>query len=353
MKRIISVLLIIILVLMITVGCGRVNESDVNSDDAASGQTKSEDGNNGSVAQAEPSAGEDSSTPIESSEEDDDADVSTDTATQHVTAVLQYLYFEDYLETVTDLVEGRFVSSTQEGALIYCIFEAVNDLRGNGLNGTVTVRYKPADCTFADANGEFSTYDAKFIAGTTYLLPLIRATSVYIDGYSYYFSADSLIIPVQDYEQSAELYGTPLRGHIKTQEAMEAFDNGELAGYILETIRDNPRVFGTPYTESTDIAEIVGFSDHVLKVTVGVKIQDGDSGDRTTYKCRIDEVLKGDIGPDLEPWVVFPAGKAEQGGTYIVAVCEVDSPTFLVMSSKNSVFDCSEYDTLKEIINKE
>ena len=268
-------------------------------------------------------------------------------------AQIKYRNFEAHLPYVTDFAEGIFVSSERKGNTNYSTFLIANDFRQNGLSGTVTVQSVAADCAIVDNGTRFSTYDVAYKVGASYLLLLQRYASVYSDEETLSLVTASLIIPAQGYEKAAMLFDTSLRDHIKTQEAMDAFDNGTFAEYILEKINDNPRVIGTPYTKSTDIAETIGFSEHVLKVTVGRKIQDSENGDRTTYKCRIDEVLKGDLEPGAESWIVFPAGKAEKGGTYIVAVCEVDSPAFLVMASKSSVFDCSEYETLKRLINNE
>ena len=268
-------------------------------------------------------------------------------------AQITYRNFEAHLPYVTDFAEGIFVSSERKGNTNYSTFLIANDFRQNGLSGTVTVQSMAADCVIVDNGTRFSTYDVAYKVGASYLLLLQRNASVYSDEETLSLVTASLIIPAQGYEKAAMLFDTSLRDYIKTQEAMDAFDNGTFAEYILEKINDNPRVIGISYTDSTDIAETIGFSEHVLKVTVGRKIQDSENGDRTTYKCRIDEVLKGDLEPGAESWIVFPAGKAEKGGTYIVAVCEVDSPAFLVMASKSSVFDCSEYETLKRLINNE
>ena len=277
--------------------------------------------------------------------------------TETTIARRKYAYFEEYFPYMNDLIEGKFISYKIENGNYYYTFEVLKDYRETGLRGEVTVRDTPALYSFAKGGSlhgitGFSTYDVPFSDGVSYLLALRRYSSTFNEEKeNFFFTEPSLIIPAQGYEKSAVLYGTPLREHIKTQEALEAFDNGRLAEYILEAIRDNPRLHGTPYTKITTLKELLDFSGNVFKVKVnGLHVYNRRAIDRICGRCTVEDVLKGECGQsDVE--IVFPMGQVEEGADYIVAVR--GSGSFFVASTMNSVFDCSEYDAIKELIDNE
>jgi hypothetical protein len=276
--------------------------------------------------------------------------------TETTIARRKYAYFEEYFPYMNDLIEGKFISYKIENGEYYYTFEVLKDYRETGLRGEVTVRDTPAHYSFAEDGSlhgitGFSTYDVPFSDGVSYLLALRRYSSTFNEEKeNFFFTDSSLIIPAQGYEKSAVLYGTPLREHIKTQEALEAFDNGRLAEYILEAIRDNPRLIGTPYTKITTLKELLDFSSNVFKVKVnGLRVY-SSTRDRISGYCTVEDVLKGECEQsDVE--IVFPMGQVEEGADYIVAVR--GSGSFFVASTMNSVFDCSEYDAIKELIDNE
>ena len=178
---------------------------------------------------------------------------------------------------------------------------------------------------------------------------LSRHSSVFIEGDDFGFVSRNLIIPADGYEKTATLHGADLRGYIKSQEALDAFDNGRLAEYILEAVKDNPRIAdGFPYTVSSDPKEIVAFSDYVFKVQIDDLEAHSPKGDRITGYCIVQETMKGNL-EQTDIMIIFPMGQVEKGADYIVAVC--GSGSFFVVSSMNSVFDCSEYDAIKELID--
>ena len=270
-------------------------------------------------------------------------------ADQKAASLIDCLDFEEYLKYATDFIEGEFISYEQKDQLGYCTFDVIKDYRENGLNGEVIVTYMPADHI-----SEGIIYDVPFVLGEKYLIPLSRSSSVFAEDDILSFASELLVIPANDYKKSAALYGTPLREHIKTQEALDAFDNGRLAEYILEAVKDNPRISdGIPYIVSSDPEEIVAFSDHVIKVTVGKKIIEGFTGQNATYRCTVEEVMKGELQLNARVMIIFAKDQVTEGSSYIVAVREVDSPALLQLSSKNGVFDCSEYDAIKELIDNE
>ena len=257
---------------------------------------------------------------------------------------IQVIDFEEYLKYATDFIEGKFVSYRIENGIVYCTFKVINDYRENGLSGDITAHYSAGETSV-------SSNEIPFASGVSYLLLLSRQSSVFTEGDDFGFVSRNIIIPADGYEKSATLRGDDLRGFIKTQEALDAFDNGRLAEYIKEAVKDNPRIAdGIPYTVSSDPKEIIAFSDYVFKVKIDDLESHSLKGDRITGYCIVEETMKGDLD-NTNIMITFPMGQVEQGSSYIVAVC--GSGSFFVVSSKNSVFNCSEYDTVKELIDNE
>ena len=99
------------------------------------------------------------------------------------------------------------------------------------------------------------------------------------------------------------------------------------------------------------MASVIQNADFVLEVSVDALFMESFDGSRTTYTCSLVQNLKGTAASDTFT-VVFPGNSDRIGKTYIVAVNELDSPTFFVMSSKNSVFDCSDRSTVQSLIEE-
>ncbi len=158
---------------------------------------------------------------------------------------VQYLCFEDLLEKTTDLIEGVFVSRTETEGLYYYEFTVTKSLLGNDAGKTISVRSMPADYFITDTHIQFSTYDAKYEPGKTYLLLLSRSSSVDTDGDVFSFVNDSLIIPLNQLNivsqnQKTLLYGTRLTEHLHSQEAITALQRGNFKEFILGKIKATP-----------------------------------------------------------------------------------------------------------------
>ena len=109
-------------------------------------------------------------------------------------------------------------------------------------------------------------------------------------------------------------------------------------------------MIGTPYTKITTLKELLDFSGNVFKIKVNDLRVYSNKGDRISGYCTVEEVLKGERSQS-EIYIVFPMGQVEEGASYIVAVR--GSGSFFVATTMNSVFDCSQYNSIKDLITNE
>lgn len=273
-------------------------------------------------------------------------------------AEMQYLYFEDLLGDVTDLIEGNFVSLTEEGGVYYYEFNDVKNLRGKGTDSTIIVQSVPADYSIIGTDIQFSTYDINYESGRSYLLLLSRHSSVYTEGDVFSFVNDSLIIPLDTLSSSfltseeMSLYGETLSNHLKNHDTNLAVEQGNMKEFVLEKIQDNPLSNENDYIISTNVSDILAMSEYVLVVKIDELFMESYTKDRITYCCSVEEVIKGLLNKqDIK--ITFPIDEVEIGSSYIVAVNELQGTgaNYFVMSSKNSIYDLNQYESIINIVD--
>ena len=271
---------------------------------------------------------------------------------------MQYLYFEDLLGDVTDVIEGVFISQTEKDGVYYYEFNVVKSLRGKSTDNVIIVQSIPADYTITGTDIKFSTYDINYEDGKSYLLLLSRHSSVYTEGDVFSFVNDSLIIPLNTLSSSfstsegMSLYGKKLSDQFKSHETNLAINQGNMKEFILEQIINNPLSYENTYITSTDMNVILAKSEYVFVVKIEELFIESYTKDRITYCCSVEEILKGSLNKQ-DVKITFPINKVESGNSYIVAVNELQGTdaNYFVMSSKNSVYDLSHYESIKSIID--
>jgi len=262
-----------------------------------------------------------------------------------------YLYFEELLKYPTDFIIGELLSLTKKDEHYYFTFSVKKDYRDNGFGAEVVVQ---VDVSENIADLTYPTYGNPMTVGKSYYLLLDRySPSVYSESEDdiFAFVNDSLCIPADAAEDGAFLYGTDLKDHFKTQEALSAFSSGRFDTFILEKIKDNPLRRGTEYIRSDDVQTIIRLSDYVLTVKVNGLYDESFTGDRLTGSCVVENVLKGEV-ENTTVTIIFPGDKVEKGSSYIVALDKTSkTSTIFILSSKNSIFDISEYDRITSYID--
>lgn len=273
-------------------------------------------------------------------------------------AEMQYLYFEDLLGDVTDLIEGNFVSLTEEDGVYYYEFNVVKSLRGKGTESVIIVQSVPANYSIIGTDIQFSTYDINYESGRSYLLLLSRHSSVYTEGEVFSFVNDSLIIPLDTLSSSLStmegmsLYGETLSNQFKHRETNLAIQQGNMKEFVLEKIQENPLSNENNYIISTNVSDILAMSEYVLVVKIDELFMESYTKDRITYCCSVEEVIKGLLNKqDIK--ITFPIDEVEIGSSYIVAVNELQGTgaSYFVMSSKNSIYGLSEYESITNEID--
>ena len=273
-------------------------------------------------------------------------------------AEMQYLYFEDLLGDVTDLIEGNFVSLTKEDGVYYYEFNVVKSLRGKGTESVIMVQSVPTNYSIIGTDIQFSTYDINYESGRSYLLLLSRHSSVYTEGEVFSFVNDSLIIPLDTLSSSLSttegmsLYGETLSNQCKHRETNLAIEQGNMKEFVLEKIQDNPLSNENDYIISTNVSDILAMSEYVLVVKIDELFMESYTKDRITYCCSVEEVIKGLLNKqDIK--ITFPIDEVEIGSSYIVAVNELQGTgaSYFVMSSKNSIYGLSEYESITNEID--
>lgn len=273
-------------------------------------------------------------------------------------AEMQYLYFEDLLGDVTDVIEGNFVSLTEEGGVYYYEFNDVKSLRGKGTDSTIMVQSVPADYSIIGTDIQFSTYDIDYESGRSYLLLLSRHSSVYTEGEVFSFVNDSLIIPLDTFSSSfstlkeMSLYGRALSNQFKNHDTNLAVEQGNMKEFVLEKIQGNPLSNENDYIISTNVSDILAMSEYVLVVKIDELFMESYTKDRITYCCSVEEVIKGLLNKqDIK--ITFPIDEVEIGNSYIVAVNELQGTgaNYFVMSSKNSIYDLNQYESIINIVD--
>ncbi len=269
--------------------------------------------------------------------------------------IKQYLSFDELLENATDLIEGSYIGVTKKNS-IYCYeFEVKGILRGEKVDDTIVIQTAAIEANSNEADTPISTYETIYETGKSYLLLLSRYSSVYTSGDEFSFVEDSLIIPIVGSVTSKDnscLYGKKLAENTLTSEASKALEQGTLQEYILQKIKDNPVRHENAFITSEDIVTIINGSDYVLKITALDVYMESLTGDRITYRCKIENAYKGEV-EQAEVQITFPIETVGIGDTCIVAVNELEGTAkkFFVMSSKQSVFDLSEQSIIESIVN--
>ena len=183
---------------------------------------------------------------------------------------------------------------------------------------------------------------------------LSRNISVYYEHGRYYPTSAGLYIPVTDISNSTMHGGESLLAH---SELERLNTEQELRDYILKIeLNSKPLYMGDPYILATDMPSIIEGSEYVVKVKIqSQKYADSQHGNKDIYLCIVTESLIGDLERDEIIGVTFFPDTVSVGEEYILAVnlvLDTATPKLYHFSSKNSLFSLSQYDQIKEFINK-
>lgn len=277
---------------------------------------------------------------------------------------VEYMSFEGCIKASTDIFKGRCIGIIEHTEVIEYEFSVTERFLGEDTNSSVFVYARRRSYTYTNPEGEVVTVingleeTPNYEIGSEYYMMLSRNISVYYEHDRYYPTSAGLYIPADDISNSTMHGGESLLAHSE----LEKLDTEqELRDYILKIISDfeldsKPLYTGDPYILATDMKSIIEGSEYVVKIKIqSQKYADSKHGNKDIYLCIVTDSLSGGLERDEIIGVTFFPDTVSVGEEYILAVnlvLDTATPKLYHFSSKNSLFSLSQYDEIKEFINK-
>ena len=259
-----------------------------------------------------------------------------------------YMTFEELVLCASDVVIGTCVGVDVYDSYKEYKFHVEKRFWGEGSDDLIYVYVPNRIVTIADTNMTYGLYDIVYEENESYYLPLIRTVDVYLDHDRYTNVGANIYLPV-DPSKPSQIYGQELTKH-------SSINTNDLADYFDSYNTDHVAKYsGIDYIQSNDKATIINSSDFVLRVEILDEVFAGIADDRNTYDCNVVAAYKGDVETESTVRIVFPKDAVVIGGEYILALYEYENvtPRSFVYSSKNSLFNVNEGDTIMQYIDAE
>mgnify|MGYP005779621205 CR=1 FL=1 len=260
----------------------------------------------------------------------------------------KYMTFEELLNCASDVVIGTCVGVDVYNSYKEYKFNVEKRFWGEDSDDLIYVYVPNRTVTIVDTNITYGLYDIVYEENESYYLVLTRTVDVYLDHDRYMNVGANIYLPV-DNSKTLQMYGQELTKH-------SSISTNDLTNYFASYNTNNVAKYsGIDYIKSNDKATIINSSDFVLRVEVLEEVYAGIADDRNTYDCNVIAAYKGDVEIESTVRIVFPKDAVVIGGEYILALYEFDNvtPRSFVYSSKNSLFNVNEADTIMQYINAE
>mgnify|MGYP006922122443 CR=1 FL=1 len=263
--------------------------------------------------------------------------------------------FEDAVVNSTNIAIATFKGYEKtEGGLDYELkFEVNDELRGKCGDTTIYVYVSPSHWV----NDSYEEYN--FIENQEYLLVLEKHISVNYE-HDQYLLLGNIFAPVSynvgvymRYQRLAQSeYGC--REELARTDSVE--HKNDLLAYV-ETLCDSSdrptEPIGIPYTNSTEVSDIIRESEFVLQVVPREELQ----GHNDILICDVIQKMKGNYDVPQRIYLSNATGKEIVfGDVYYAALNRADGPDsssiIFVVSSKNSLFNCAT-DVSSKIVENE
>ena len=259
-----------------------------------------------------------------------------------------YMTFEELVHCASDVVIGTCVGVDVYDSYKEYKFHVEKRFWGEGLDDLIYVYVPNRIVTIADTNITYGLYDIVYEENESYYLALTRTVDVYLDHDRYMNVGANIYLPV-DHSKPLQMYGQELTKH-------STISTNDLVDYFGSYNTDHVAKYsGIDYIRSNDKATIINSSDFVLRVEILDEVFAGIADDRNTYDCNVVAAYKGDVETESTVRIVFPKDAVVIGGEYILALYEFENvtPRSFVYSSKNSLFNVNEGDTIMQYIDAE
>jgi len=259
------------------------------------------------------------------------------------------LQFEESIDFAHNIVVAECIGQPSPSEIQFNVLESINgNLDSNQIclhnDLGAQIRYKESD-----QPSLYSDDTPTIIQGKQYLLLLEKRLNVYAP-HDYYLLTMDIVIPLSDLP-TASMYE---KRKLDDYSAIR-FDENLTKEALLEYVRQEVIVdsfpqaeaFGTPYTHSTDLEDVLLEADCVVRIRI-----DEQRTERFLsylYGATILEQYKGPAQP-TEMEILLHPEDIELGGEYIMALNTISSGDVLRISSRNSIYSTDELPTILSIL---
>lgn len=265
---------------------------------------------------------------------------------------LRYLDFEEIISLATDVVKGKCINVIEKTNGREYEFQVLERYAGEEVSTNIFIYQNMYNANVVGYNISYKSNDINYQIGKEYYLVIKRYINVLYEHDRYTVSAN-LFMPADDVKKST-MYGEALSLH---SDLNKNFNQTQLKDHIIAQLnkRDPEKIKlygGQKYTTATDRQTIINEADCLLQIELIKDSYPDISEIHDIYQCKVVDVLKGNIDDNSVIEVFFAKNTAEPGQQYIVAVDAGYGEGTFLFSSKNSLFDITEYDALMEYINE-
>ncbi|MBE6596053.1 MAG: hypothetical protein E7641_00120 [Ruminococcaceae bacterium] len=265
---------------------------------------------------------------------------------------VMYHSFEKSIDNATNILKGKCVSAQNNKREVIYEFDVVEQYKGDTTAKKIYVESERILVGVADKNYSFT--DPDYSVGEEYLLLLARHISVYYDNDIYHLVSSRPYIPLNG-EEKIVIYGNErLSGHselsfFKSQKPEKVI---EYTKNVISNSQnaDGVEYYGDPYIESTDLEDVVSKSEYVVKLIPTSKKDNPSNSVTGYYVCSVVETYKGDTETN-EIMVELRLDSVKLKQEYIIALSRISDSNSYRISSKNSIYDTSELDTILQYID--
>ena len=255
-----------------------------------------------------------------------------------------YANFELTCRYTNEVISARYLGGRIEDGKCYLEFQVLKRYKGDIEEETIVLRWRQSYsniCCMKVADEYGTSIKVPFTKGKSYLLLLYHETeSVYSDEH-YGMSCPYLIIPLNQIQNST-MFGVPLSRYMDNPQKMKSADR--LIRYVKRlTKHTSDETIRFRYVDSTDLADIVESSSHVLRVKV---LKD------YFHNCVVTKVYKGEWeSQDYYINIMFPYDiELHKGEEWILIVQE--GMGIYYFTSRHGILDVTREQEIIELLGE-
>ncbi len=265
-----------------------------------------------------------------------------------------YMTFEQLLNRASDIVKGNCIGINEYDSYKEYKFKIEKRFCGAASEDEIYLYVPNRNITVLDTDISYGLYDVSYEINKSYFLVMKRTVDVYLEHDRYMSVGGNIYLPAESTD-TLKMYGETISKHSSIIIDNSISQDKQLTDYFLKYGENSDTKYsGMDYIKSTDDATIIKSSDYILKVKIDKEVYVGIADDRNTYDCTVVESYKGGVEQNCKVRIVFPKDAVAVGKEYILALFEFEnaSPRSFFYSSKNSLFDISEADMVKQYLSE-